>query len=163
MMNSRRSLFGCVLVLCSILGGTVSAQAGRDLKTIDVCKVIDGGAVAAAVGGTLAEVRPFNPKDGTLARCAYLVDVPKQGTPERKGYTVWVYPPSEFVGLRKYTEEKTTELPGIGDGAYWFQDAGDGRFKVRALKGGDVTIETTADSMDAARKIAGVALRALAK
>jgi len=56
-----------------------------------------------------------------------------------------------------------TDVSGLGDGACIFQDSGDGRFKIRVLRKGDVTIEATADTADAARKVAGVTAASLAK
>jgi hypothetical protein len=158
-----RALATFVGVSLAVCAGTSWAQAGRDLKIVDVCRVIPGEAVAAAVGGKLAEVRPFTPKAPTFTRCTYLVDVPGGAQATRKGYALWFHPPADFEELRKYTEGKVTDIPGLGDGAYGFQDPGDGRFKIRVLKRGDVTIEATADTADAARKVAGVAIAALAK
>lgn len=161
----KRASMCCVaLALGSVLcAGTAGAQAGRDLKTIDVCRVVPGETVAAAVGGKLAEVRPFNPNDGSMARCTYLVDLPGPEKPVRKGYAIWLFPPGDFVELRGFTESKMTDVSGLGDGAYIFQDSGDGRFKIRFLRKGDVTIEATGDTADAARKVAGVAAASLAK
>ena len=160
----RPSMCCVALVLGSVLCvETAWAQAARDLGAVDVCRVIPGEAVAAAVGGKLAEARPFTPKPPTFTRCTYLVDVPGPEKPVRKGYALWLYPPGDFVELRGFTEGKITDIPGLGDGAYWFQDPGDGRFKIRVLKRGDVTIEATADTADAARKVAGVAVASLAK
>lgn len=160
-----RPCMGCVaLVLGSVLcAGAVGVQAQRDLKTIDVCKTVPGDAVAAALGGKLAEARPSSPKAGSLPRCTYLVDVPGAGKPDRKGYVIWVYPPADFVELRRFTEGRITDIPGLGDGAYLFQDSSDGRFKIRVLRKGDVTIEATADTADAARRVASVAAASLAK
>ena len=150
-------------VSLSVSAGTARAQTGRDLKTIDVCRIVPGEAVAAAVGGKLAEARPFTPKPPTFARCTYMVDVPGAAQAARKGFALWFYPPADFEELRKYTEGKVTDIPGLGDGAYGFQDPGDGRFKIRVLKRGDVAIEASADTADAARKVAGVAVARLAK
>jgi hypothetical protein len=155
---------GVAIALGSVLcAGIALAQVGRDLESVDVCRVIAGEAVAAAVGGKLVEVRPFTPKPPTFTRCTYFVDVPGPQKPLRKGYALWLYPPADFVELRGFTEGKITDIAGLGDGAYGFQDPGDGRFKIRVLKRGDVTIEATADTADAARTVAGVALASLAK
>jgi hypothetical protein len=54
-------------------------------------------------------------------------------------------------------------VTGIGDGAYAFKDPGDGRFKIRVLRRGDVTIEASADTAETARKVAAVAVAQLAK
>jgi hypothetical protein len=148
---------------CALCTGTGWAQGGRDLKTVNVCKAVPGDAIATAVGGRLAEVRPFTPKDPTFTRCTYFVDVPGTGQATREAYSLWFYPPADFEDLRKYTNEKITEVSGLADGAYEFRDSGDGRFKIRVLKRGDVSFEATAGTADAARKVAGVAVAWLAK
>lgn len=137
------------------------AQApARDLKTIDVCRVVPGTAVATALEGTLSKATPFNDPRGSFARCTYLV-APKPGAGAPKGYTVWVYPPSDFDELRRYTEAPLTRVPGLGDAAESFVDPGDGRFKLRVLLRQDATLEITADTAAAARTLADLAARAL--
>ena len=150
-------------VSLAVSAGTAAAQTPRDLKTMNVCQVVPGDAVATAVGGKLAETRPFTPKPPTFTRCTYFVDVPGTARSNRKGYTLWLYPPADFEELRKYTDGKITEVPGLADGACEFHDPGDGRFKIPVLKRGDVGVEATADTADAARKVAGVAVAWLAK
>ena len=54
-------------------------------------------------------------------------------------------------------------MTGLGDGAYMFQDKGDGRNKFRVLKRGDLMFEATGDSADAARKVAAVVVEHLWK
>ncbi len=160
---SRTVLFALALTVAASAAGPSWAQTRRDLKTMDVCQVVPGDAVASAVGGKLAEARPFTPKPPTFTRCTYLVDVPGGAQTTRKGYALWFYAPSDFEELRKYTEGKVTDIPGLGDGAYIFQDPGDRRFKIRVLRRGDGTIEATADTADAARQVAGIAVAWLAK
>jgi len=150
-------------VSLAVSAGTAAAQTPRDLKTMNVCQVVPGDAVAAAVGGKLAETRPFTPQNPTFTRCTYLVDVPVAGRSTRNGYTLWFYPPADFEELRKFTEGTITAVPGLADDAYEFLDPGDGRFKIRVLRRGDLTVEATAGTADAARKIAGVAVAWLAK
>lgn len=45
---------GVSLAVCT---GMAAAQTPRDLKTMNVCQVVPGDAVAAAVGGKIAETR----------------------------------------------------------------------------------------------------------
>jgi hypothetical protein len=152
-----------ILLLSYLSGDTAKAQVRRDLKALDVCQAVPGEAVAKAVGGQFAEARPFAAKDSTLARCTYQVTLPGAGSGARKAYVVWVYPAADFESLRKFTAGRISEVPGLGDGAHAFQDSGDGRFKIRVLKRGDVTIEATADTADAARKVAETALACFSK
>ena len=51
----------------------------------------------------------------------------------------------------------------LGDGAYGFLDSGDGRYKLRVLRRGDVTLEATASTAAGARALAEAAFKALAK
>jgi len=53
--------------------------------------------------------------------------------------------------------------PDLGDGAYGFLDSGDGRYKLRVLRRGDVTLEATASTAARARALAEAAFKALAK
>ena len=158
-----------MLLACSVVlaapgwdGEREAGQARRDLKVLDVCRLVPGDAVAKAVGGALAEARPFFDKDGTLARCTYVVTLPGSGD-TRQAYVIWIYPPADFEELKAFTEGKMTAVPGLGDGAYSFQDPGDGRFKVRVLKRGEVTIEATAVTADGARNVAEAAVAAVSK
>jgi hypothetical protein len=54
-------------------------------------------------------------------------------------------------------------VAGIGDGAFIFQDKGDGRFKMYVLLRGDQTIEVTAETAESARKVAEAVLAVLRK
>jgi hypothetical protein len=146
-----------------LLSAGVATPQGRNLSGVNVCQMVPGEAVAKAVGGTLAEARPIVAKDSTLPRCVYQVVVPQGAATARRAYVIWAYPPGDFQSLRRYTEGKVSDVPGLGDGAYAFKDPGDGRFKIRVLKSGDVTIEATADTADAARRVAEAALASLKK
>lgn len=133
----------------------------RDLKTIDVCRLIPGTVVAGALEGTLSKATPFNDPQGGFARCAYIVG-PKEGAAgETTGYVVWLYPPSQFEELRQYTEAPLTTVPGLGDAAERFVDPDDGRVKLRVLLRADVALEVTAETAATAQTVAEVAVAAL--
>lgn len=129
-------------------------QATRDWTTLDVCQLVPGEAVAKAVGATLKEARPFS--DKTFSRCTYLVTITATNKPG--GYVLWMQPEANFEDLKQYTEAPLTPVAGLGDGAYIFQDKGDGRFKLRVLKRGDLMFEATGESAESARKVADVAV-----
>ena len=76
---------------------------------------------------------------------------------------MWVSAEADFEELKRHTESPLTPVPGVGDGAYMFQDKGDGRFKIRVLKRGDLMFEATGDSADSARKVAAVVVEHLWK
>ncbi len=127
-------------------------QTPRDWMTFNVCQLVPGDAVAKAVAAKLNEARPF--QDKTFSRCTYLVTLAATNKPA--GYVVWMQPEANFEELKKYAESKLAPVNGLGDAAYIFQDKGDGRFKIRVLKRGDLMFEATGDSAEAARKVADV-------
>lgn len=131
---------------------TQAIQKPRDWTTVNVCQLVPGEAVAQAVSGKLTETRPF--QDKVISRCTYLITLAATGKPA--GYIVWMQPEANFEELKKYTASPLTPVAGLGDGAYIFQDKGDGRFKLRVLKRGDLMFEATGDSAESARKVADV-------
>jgi hypothetical protein len=149
-----------LLMLWQLSAGTATSQ-GRNLGVVNVCELVPGDTVARAVGGTLAGARPVAAK-GSAPRCVYQV-VPPGAPDARTAFVIWLYPPDDFESLRRSTEGTISDVPGVADGAYAFKDPGDGRFKIRVLKSGDVTIEATADTADAARRVAEAALASLKK
>ena len=136
-----------------------ASQTPRDWMTFDVCQLVPGDAVARAVAATLNQTRPFY--DKTFSRCTYLVTITATNKPA--GYAVWMSPEADFEELKRHTQSPLTPVTGLGDGAYMFQDKGDGRFKIRVLKRGDLMFEATGDSADAARKVAAVVVEHLWK
>ena len=97
-------------------------QIPRDWTTFDVCRLVPGDAVARAVAARLNETRPFY--DKSFSRCTYLVTITATNKPA--GYAVWMSPESDFEELKQHTESPLTPVTGLGDGAYMFQDKGDG-------------------------------------
>jgi hypothetical protein len=136
-----------------------ASQTPRDWTTFNVCQLVPGDAVARAVAAKLNEARPFY--DKTFSRCTYLVTITATNKPA--GYGVWMSPEADFEELKQHTQSPLTPVTGLGDGAYMFQDKGDGRFKIRVLKRGDLMFEATGDSADAARKVAAVVVEHLWK
>jgi hypothetical protein len=130
--------------------GSTGQQPRRDYATLNVCEAVPGDVVARALGGKLAEVRHFS--DKAFSRCTYFI-VPS-GSDKRLGYVVWMQPATDFEELKKSTAETITVVPGLGDAAYFFQDKGDGRFKINVLKRGDLMFQATANTAESARKIA---------
>lgn len=134
-------------------------QPARDYTKFNVCEAVPGEAVARAVGATLVETRPFF--DKSFSRCTYIVMPP--GSTQRAGYTVWMQPAEDFEELKKYIEEPITPVSGLGDGAYWFKDKGDNRFKIHVLKRGDLMFQATGESAASARKVAEAVVAVLWK
>jgi hypothetical protein len=165
MMPSRLLLRGGLVTVAIFLvvglmaSGVLTQGSVRDFAKLDVCRLVPGESVAKALGGKFVESRPF--ADKSSSRCAYFV-IPA-GSDKRLGYVVWLQPAGDFEELRRYIEEPTTPVAGLGDGAYEFQDKGDGRFKINVLKRGDVMFQATAESAEAARKVAAAVAAQLGK
>ena len=124
-----------------------------------MCQLVPGDAVARAVAATLNDARPFYDKN--FSRCTYLVTL--KATSKPAGYVVWMQPEADFEGLKAFSESPLTPVPGLGDGAYGFEDKEYKRFKIRVLKRGDLMFEATGDSAASARKVADVVVEHLWK
>jgi hypothetical protein len=122
----------------------------RDYTTLNVCQLVPGESVARALGGKLSDQRPFY--DKTFSRCTYLIVPP--GSSKPLGYVVWVQPAADFQDLKQVIDEPLTSVSGLGDDAYMFRDAGDGRFKINVLKRGDLMFQATGESAATARQVA---------
>lgn len=139
-----------MLVATAAAAMSVERQPAPDYAKLDVCRLIPGAVIAKALGGALAGARPV--MDRAWSRCVYFIVLP--GGTARAGYPVWVQPPSDFEELKQYIDEPLMPLSGLGDGAYMFQDKGDGRFKIHVLKRDDLMFEVSGESATSARKVA---------
>jgi hypothetical protein len=138
---------------------TTVDQVRRDYMKVNVCDLVPGDAIARALGGKLVQVR--STPDTTTSRCTYFI-IPG-GASSQLGYVLWLQAAEDFEGLKKYIEEPLTPLSGLGDGAYMFQDKGDGRFKINVLKRGDLMFQATGETAERARKVADAAWAILSK
>jgi hypothetical protein len=137
----------------------VRAQAPADYTKYNVCEVVPGEAIARAIGAKLIATRPTF--DKKWSRCRYVVAASRPD--EQLGVLVWLSPVADFEEIKPFIAEKITPVAGLGDGAYIFQDKGDGRFKIYVLLRGQQTIQATGDTPELARKIAETAVAALRK
>lgn len=153
-----KALAATVTLSCLTCIG-VDAQPRRDFSKTNVCELVSGAVVAKAMNGTLAESRPFFNK--TLSRCTYFVVA--DGKTSRDAFVVWIQAPEDFEELKQFIESPQTAVTGLGDGAYLFQDKGDGRFKITVLKKGDLMFQATADSAESARTLADAVVTELWK
>lgn len=152
-----------ILLLVASTLGYVAAQipppASRDYRTLNVCQLVPGDHVARALGGKLSEQRPTY--DTASSRCTYLIVPP--GSAKPLGYVVWIQPAGDFQELKQFLDDPFTSVTGLGDDAYMFRDAGDGRFKINVLKRGDVMFQATGDSAATARQVADAVVSILWK
>ena len=146
-----------IAAVAAFAGPVMFAGQKRDYTKLNVCEFIPGDAIARAVGATLTRSRPTFDKN--WSRCAYYV-TGADGKPN--GYVVWIQPAEDFEELKKYIDKPITPVSGLGDGAYVFQDD-DTRFKMNVLKRGDLMFQATADSVEAARKVAATVLAIVSK
>ena len=128
-----------------------------DPSSINVCERVPGSEVARALGKPLKSERPIIFKDSKLSRCVYLLLA--QAKPEAsEGVVLWLYTAKEYAELNKVTEGQLEPVPGLGDEAVRFLDPGDGRHKLRALRKGRYSIESTAGDAASALALAKLAV-----
>jgi hypothetical protein len=157
----RRTIVALLLGLTASLhaAGGPATQQSHDWTTFNVCQLVPGDAVARAVGARLNQAMPVY--DKSFSRCIYRVT--STATNKPNGYVVWVDDEAMFEELKTVADVPLVPVAGLGDGAYIFQDKGDGRFKLRVLKRGDLMIEVTGDTAESARKVADVVVTYLWK
>ncbi len=167
MWNCAASLFCAALLSLSwqpaVAQSSTPATAPkpRDLARTDVCQLVPGEVVARALGMKLADAQSFVDPGGKFTRCTYLV-VPIVGASDlRKGYSIWLQPVSDFESLKASSAGRISPVPDLADAAYIFKDPGDGRVKLRSLKKGDAVLMVTADTAEAARRVAEAAVASL--
>jgi hypothetical protein len=149
-----------VIAAAALASASVQVRPSRDYTQYNVCEVIPADTIRRAVGDVaLVSARPTF--DKKWSRCAYAFTT---GAPNKNQlYTVWLSPAADFEEMKAYIDEKITAVARLGDGAYIYQDRGDGRFKLYVLMRGDQTIQATGDSPDSARKVAEAVLAILRK
>ena len=154
-----------ILVLIAAVSTLASAtldvgeQGPRDYTRYNVCDAVPGDAIGRALGATLVSARPTFDKN--WSRCTYFVK--PAGSDQQRGYVVWLSPADDFETIKPNIDAPISLLTGLGDGAFIFQDKGDGRFKIYVLMRGVQTVEITGETPDAARKVAAAVLAVLGK
>lgn len=129
-----------------------------DPSSINVCERVPGVDVAEALGKALRSERPIVFKDSKLSRCVYILGSPAQPDGPTEGLVLWLYAPNDYADLNSVTEERMEPVPGLGDEAVRFLDSGDGRHKLRLLRRGRFSLETTAADAASALALARLAL-----
>ena len=129
-----------------------------DPSSINVCERVPGTEVAKVLGKSLKSERPIILKDSKMSRCVYLLH--GQGKPDgaTEGVVLWLYTAKEYAELNQVTEAKLEHVPSLGDDAVRFLDSGDGRHKLRALRKGRYSIESTGGDEGSALAVARLAL-----
>lgn len=151
---------GAVALSVMLVTGSSAAGLPSDLSASDVCALVPGSEVAAAVGGRLEEVRLIRP-EGRNARCVYTVGFPTGRGGGKAAFVVWLHPPGDFVGLRAAGDRSARSLEGLGDEAVIAHDPDSGRSDLLVLVRGLATIEVTGPDADQTQAVAGAAIDAL--
>lgn len=138
--------------------GPLEGPAVTDPSSINVCERVPGGDVAKALGKTLRSERSIIVRDSKLSRCVYIVGPPGRPDAPTEGLVLWLYAPNEYAELNRVTESRLEPVPGLGDAAVRFLDSGDGRHKLRLLRRGRFSLETTAGDAPSALALARLAL-----
>ncbi len=155
-----KTLLSTSLLLVAVRAAAAGAGI-PDLTTLDACSLVPGDEVARAVAATLQETRTFNSPDGDIARCVYIVAPLGGDGPEPRAIAVELEPPSNFVDVRPYVEEPTTDVPDLGDGAWTSRDPDTGRTRLWVLRRGVATLYLTGDDETELRMIAELVLSKL--
>jgi hypothetical protein len=119
----------------------------------DVCALVPGSAVAAAVGGRLSAERSVRP-DSKTSRCVYRV-AGRDGAD--RAFVVWWMPAADFEPLRAATDAPKP-VQGVGDAAYAKYDGDTRRHGLVAVRRGVALVEVTGEDPAELRAIALLAL-----
>ena len=149
---------GSVVTTSLVWGALAGAAPPRDLRKLDVCGAIPGAEVARLVGGGLADSKPFNATDGTVARCVYGVVPAGADVKQRAAWVVEMFPPATFDELRPHVEQPVKDVAGLGDGAFEYKDPDSGRWRLYAHRRGDVTLSVTGTDEPTVRRIVSFVL-----
>jgi hypothetical protein len=146
------------VVFLAILLTVPEGLVVTDPALINVCERVPGADVATAFGLALRSQKPVVYKDSGISRCVYILGPADKPTAPTAGLILWLHTAKEYGELNKVTEAKLEPVPGLGDEAVRFQDAGDGRHKLRVLRKGRFSIEATAADAASAQTLAKLAL-----
>lgn len=143
----------------STLSDSESAGSGRDLSALNVCEAVPADAIAAAVNAQVAGPAEVTDPgfDGKGCRYQY-----RAGVGGNTRYTeVSVHPPQNFDFQRSMQPFKKTDLPGLGDAAFWGSRSG--QTDLYALKNGDISLHVQArgQKVEQAQAIARTVLERL--
>lgn len=146
----------CCAAFISLLVTRLGAAA--EPTATDVCQAIPGTEVVRLFGKKLKETKSAQVA-GEFSRCTYLVtEADGRSIP---GYSLWLYPASEYDALLKYTEGIVEQPQGFGDAAVLFAD--DGLYKLRFVVRSKYALEAVASDAESAKKLARHALGAMGR
>jgi len=156
-MKSESLVFAVMIGAAAIAIGTEPL----DLLTLNVCTLVPGTEVAGAVGAVLQETKQYNSPDGDIARCVYIVALPGDAGSKPRAFAVELEPPSSFAEVRPYVDEPTSDVAGLGDGAWTSRDPDTGRFRLWVLRRGVATLYLTGDDENELGEVAELVLSKL--
>ena len=128
-----------------------AAQADSQLP----CHKVPAAVVATALGGRVTNTINSGWVDQGEARCRYYLRKPGSDTTSQI-YILYIQPAEDYDGLKEAATAPTTDVPGVGDGAYFYIDPETKRFWMVAR--GRITITVSGPDLPSARKLAALAL-----
>lgn len=148
----------CILLCCTVwtaLFSPLGSTAYGAGQAADICEIIPGGEIAAAVGGEIIETKSLD------NRCVYIVEF-KGTDPPGRAFVIYQHEARDYDGLRDAMDGEITHLEGIGDEAVLSFDREAGRYWLLVVKRGQVTYQVSGDNEDMVRKIAVAAVKKVA-
>lgn len=145
----------CILLCftaCTALFFPLSSIAYDKGQAADICEIIPGTEIAAAVDGKIIETKSLD------NRCVYIVGF-KGIDPPGRAFVIYLHEASDYEGLRDAMDGEINHLEGIGDEAVLSFDREAGRYWLLFVKRGEVTCQVSGDNEDMVRKIAATALK----
>jgi hypothetical protein len=137
---------------CAVLFSLLSSSAYGAGQAADICEIIPGGEIAAAVAGKIIETKSLD------NRCVYIVGF-KGADPPGRTFVIYQHEARDYDGLRDAMDGEITHLEGIGDEAVMSFDGEAGRYWLLVVKRGQVTYQVSGDNEDMVRKIGVAAVR----
>lgn len=128
-----------------------------NFATLNVCDLLPGDSLAAAVGGRISDVRAFDSGANAAKRCRYTV-LPADSNHKPSVFVVHLQSAADFDTLKTLQEDPIEPVLGLGDDAFITYHSDTARYDLYMVKRERYLIEITGDDPYAIRKIAELAL-----
>ncbi|HEV8400622.1 MAG TPA: hypothetical protein VGQ18_12405 [Gemmatimonadales bacterium] len=123
------------------------------------CNKVPAAVVATALGGRVTNTISSGWVDEGEARCRYYLRAPGGGPDTTSRiYILYIQPAEDYDGLKEAATAPTTDVPGVGDGAYFYVDPETKRVWMNAVARGRITVTVSGPDLPSARKLAALAL-----
>lgn len=132
-----------------------------DFAALNVCELLPGDSIAAAVGGRISDVRAFDSGASAAKRCRYTVFPADSSSHTPSVFVVHLQSAADFDTLKILQEDPIEPLHGLGDDAFITYHSNTARYDLYVVKRERYLIEITGDDPAAIHKIAELALARL--